>query len=265
MSVAIGERRDGGEYVDVHGVPTWHLHTGNPAGPATVLVHSVFASSASWAAQILDFGDNGLDLYAPERVGHGHTPDSDEPFTMEGTARHLIAYLETVVRRPAHIITWSEAAVAALLVARERPDLVNKLVLVCGYINSDAVDKDEFIGPLIRRDPGIVGLLSELFTAFTPDGRDHFETYLSKCTDLMIPGPDHSPEDFSTVRAPTLVLSADMGGIDIDHTLELSRALPAGRLAVLPGTHYLPVESPEVVNPLVLSFLAAEPPTAWNI
>ena len=265
MSVAIGERRDGGVYVHIGGTPIWHLHTGNPAGPATVLLHSLFASSASWAAQVLDFGDGGLDLYTPERVGHGHSPDTDEPFTLEGTAQLLIDYLETVVRRPAHLVTWSEGAVVALLVARQRPDLVHKLVLACGYINSAAIEPDVFIEPLTRRDPLIIDLLRELFLAFSPDGPEHFDTYLAKGTDLMIPGPAYTAQDFASVQAPTLILAADRGGIVIEHAVELSRTLPHGRLAVVPGTHYLPVESPEVVNPLVLSFLAADPPTAWDL
>ena len=35
-------------------------------------------------------------------------------------------------------------------------------------------------------------------------------------------------------------------------------------MAVIPGTHILPVESPELFNPLVLSFLAADPPSVWE-
>jgi hypothetical protein len=36
----------------------------------------------------------------------------------------------------------------------------------------------------------------------------------------------------------------------------VAAALPQGRLAVLPGTHLLPMESPEVVNALLLWFLS---------
>jgi len=32
-------------------------------------------------------------------------------------------------------------------------------------------------------------------------------------------------------------------------------ALPKARLAVLPGTHTLPIEHPDLVNPLIVSFL----------
>jgi len=50
-----------------------------------------------------------------------------------------------------------------------------------------------------------------------------------------------------------------------EHEHRLAAALPNGRLAVLPGTHALPVENPEVVNALLLWFLAGAAPAAdWS-
>jgi hypothetical protein len=42
-------------------------------------------------------------------------------------------------------------------------------------------------------------------------------------------------------------------------------ALPDGRLAVLPGIHLLPIEAPDVVNPLSVSFLRGGPPTLFSL
>ena len=42
----------------------------------------------------------------------------------------------------------------------------------------------------------------------------------------------------------------------LEHGAAVATALPQGWLAVLPGTHALPVENPEVVNALLLWFLA---------
>jgi hypothetical protein len=45
----------------------------------------------------------------------------------------------------------------------------------------------------------------------------------------------------------------------------VAAALPQGRLAVLPGTHLLPTENPDVVNALLLWFLAgATPAVQWS-
>jgi pimeloyl-ACP methyl ester carboxylesterase len=68
------------------------------------------------------------------------------------------------------------------------------------------------------------------------------------------------------VAAPTLVLQGDRDEVTLEHSAAVAAALPAGRLAVLPGTHALPVENPEVVNALLMWFLAgATPAVDWSV
>jgi hypothetical protein len=52
--------------------------------------------------------------------------------------------------------------------------------------------------------------------------------------------------------------------VTLEHGAAVATALPQGRLAVLPGNHALPVESPRVVNALPVWFLArATPAVDW--
>jgi pimeloyl-ACP methyl ester carboxylesterase len=47
-----------------------------------------------------------------------------------------------------------------------------------------------------------------------------------------------------------------------EHTIELYDAIPDAQLAVIPGaSHLVPLEKADLVNQLVLDFLAAEGPT----
>ena len=66
-------------------------------------------------------------------------------------------------------------------------------------------------------------------------------------------------EELSRVAAPTLVLAADDDVVTIEHAAAMQRALPDAQLAVVPGTsHALPMEKPEIVNRLIVDFLAPE-------
>jgi hypothetical protein len=52
--------------------------------------------------------------------------------------------------------------------------------------------------------------------------------------------------------------------VTLEHGAAVVAALPQGRFAVLPGTHALPVENPEVVNALLVWFFAgAVPAVDW--
>lgn len=68
--------------------------------------------------------------------------------------------------------------------------------------------------------------------------------------------------ELATITAPTLVVQGGHDDVRLEHTAAAVAAMPGARLAVLPGTHTLPLESPDVVNPLVVSFLAGDPPGA---
>lgn len=264
-SVRVGQQVDAGSYVDVAGVPVWHFHGGDPAGPPTVLLHGVFASAATWATQIGDLIDAGLHVYTPERSGHGHSPDTGDPFTLEAMTAQTIAYLDAYVDGPAHLVGWSDGAVVALLVARTRPDLVARMVTVCNYVNFDGSNAEEFFNQLTQGDADTVDFIRDGYEGVSPDGPEHFDTVYDKTLTMLRQEPNLTVEEFADVTAPTLVVAADCGIVHLEHSLALSRTLPHGRLAVLPGTHLLPVEAPELFNPMVVSFLAADPPSTWTL
>lgn len=263
MTVRAGDHVDGGTYLDIGGRPVWHLQIGDPAGPATVLVHGAFASAATWAAQIADFAAAGREVYVPERSGHGHSPDVDEPFTFDAMTDQLIGYLEAALDRPADLVGWSDGATIALLAAARRPDLVNRLVIACNYLNPEGEEAGWFFRALAQNRSETIDYLRNGYVDFTPDGPEHFDVVFAKSAEMLREGPRYSIEDFADLQIPTLVVAADKGVVRLEHSLALARALPHGRLAVLPGTHILPAEAPELFDPLVLSFLAADPPSTW--
>ncbi|MBD0861842.1 alpha/beta hydrolase [Gordonia sp. zg691] len=262
--VHAGDHVDGGEYVDIAGAMIWHFTAGEPHGPPTVLLHGLFASASTWGTQIAGFLEAGQQVFVPERTGHGHSPDVPGDFSCEQVAERTIAYLEQVVGRSANLVGWADGAAIALLVARDRPDLVNRLVFVGGYVNSGGRMDAEFVDRIARRDPLAVDYLRVHYDATSPDGPEHFAVIYDKTIRMLAAEPEYDIAEFAHVDVPTLVVVPDRGIVRLEHALELSRTLPRGRLAVIPGTYILPVESPELFNPLVLSFLAADPPSVWE-
>jgi pimeloyl-ACP methyl ester carboxylesterase len=55
-------------------------------------------------------------------------------------------------------------------------------------------------------------------------------------------------DNLADITAPTLLLQGDRDEVTVEHSLAVVAALPEARLAVLRGTHTLPVEHPELVN-----------------
>jgi pimeloyl-ACP methyl ester carboxylesterase len=127
---------DANGYLDLRGQRVWHATFGIQGEPV-VLLHGGFANADSWMLQAPALKAAGFRVYVPERRGHGRTPDVEGPITYGLMADDTIAYLDTVIGGPAHLVGWSDGAVVALLVAMRRPDLVSRMVLVGQYFHSD--------------------------------------------------------------------------------------------------------------------------------
>lgn len=249
-------------YIYVAGTPVWHEVSG--AGEALVLLHGAFAGASSFAAQTPSLVAAGFRVHVPERRGHAHTPDIEGPLTYSLMADDTIAYLEQEIDGPAHLVGWSDGAVVALLVAQRRPDLVHRMVLIGQYYNSSGkrvgTDLDAFLD-----SPQAITFLREEYDAVSPDGADHFQIVYDKTMHMIRTEPEIDLGTLGAVTAPTLVLQGDRDEVTVEHSLAVVATLPDARLAVLPGTHGLPMESPDLVNSLLLAFLRGGPGgSVWN-
>ena len=243
-------------YLDVNGLRTWHEVRGE--GHPVVLLHGAFAGAASWSAQAPVLAAAGYKVHAPERRGHAHTPDVEGPLTYEVMADDTVAYLEGVVGGRAHLVGWSDGAVVALLVARRRPELVDRLVLIGQYYNSSGKVTGGLDELLRAGGDQVMSFLRAGYDPVSPDGPDHFPVVYAKMLQMVATEPELDLESLAAVGAPTLVLQGDRDEVTLGHGAAVAAALPQGRLAVLPGTHLLPIENPEVVNALLLWFLRGE-------
>jgi len=239
-------------YVEVGGHRTWHEVTGE--GPPVVLLHGGFAGASSFFAQTPVIAQAGYRVHAPERRGHVPTPDIEGPLTYSVMADDTVAYLEAQVSGRASIIGWSDGAVVALLVAQRRPDLVERMVLIGQYYNSAGRAPNDRFWALLA-SPEAVDFLRSEYDSYSPDGPEHFPVVYAKAMEMVRVEPEIDLATLADVHVPTLVLQGDRDLVTLEHAASVVAALPDARLAVLPGTHGLPIESPEAVNPLLLAFL----------
>ncbi|MDN5795636.1 MAG: alpha/beta hydrolase [Intrasporangium sp.] len=239
-------------YLDVAGLRIWHEVTG--AGEPVVLLHGGFAGAASFVAQTPALVEAGFRVHVPERRGHGHTPDVAGPLSYQVMAEDMIDYLDQQVGGPAHLVGWSDGAVVAVLVARRRPDLVARLVLIGQYLNSSGKPPGgDLVASLDSAE--VIAFLRRGYDPVSPDGADHFPVVHAKMMQMLRTEPELELDSLGEITAPTLVLQGDRDEVTVEHSLAIVAALADARLAVLPGTHLLPVERPHLVNALLVSFL----------
>lgn len=239
-----------GQYVRLGGVKTWYEEAG--AGEPLVLLHGGFSDAGALALQRDAFAPH-FHVYLPERRGHGHTPDVPGPLTYQAMADDTIAFLETVVGGPARLVGHSDGANVGLLVAQQRPELVERLVSVSANFHHDGL-----IPGVI--DPDSLGAyLGDHYASLSPDGREHLPVIVAKLARMWREEPTLTLDDLRGIRPRTLVMAGDDDAVKSEHTLALYEALPNAELAVVPGTsHVLLMEKPALCNALMLDFLTRD-------
>ncbi|MGX1127987.1 pimeloyl-ACP methyl ester carboxylesterase [Streptomyces glaucescens] len=244
-----------GDYVETGSVRTWYETEG--AGDPLVLLHGGFCTNETWGAQRPALAAR-YRLFLPERRAHGHTPDVDGPLSYQDMADDTVAFLDSVVDGPAHLVGWSDGGIVALLVALARPDRVRRMVVI-GATFRPAAECWAEPGAIDAMTPGSPELdfFRELYEAVSPDGAGHWPVVARKVTDMWRTQPTLTTGDLARIGVPTLVVVGDDDMMTLEHTSALYRSIPDSELAVVPGaSHLVPLEKPDVVNGLILDHLA---------
>ena len=232
-------------------VDTWYDEHGE--GEALVLLHPGGADSRAWEANLAPLAAR-FHVFTPDRRGHGRTPDVPGPIGMEQMAHDTIAFLEQVVGGPAHLVGCSDGSVVGLLVAWLRPDLVRRLVFVCGVFHHEG-----WLPGSIKLDEPTSAFLGAWYAEVSPDGGEHWPVVEEKLYRAHLNEPALTTSDLARVPNPTLVMLGDRDEVRIEHAVELYRSLPDAELAIVPGTsHGLLVEKRELCNTMIVDFLRGD-------
>ncbi len=234
----------------------WHEIQGD--GRPVVLLHGAFSGASSWGGQVPALVEAGWKVFSPERHGHGHSPDVMDEFHYADMAEETIAYLDEVVGGPAEIVGWSDGAVVGVLVALRRPDLVRHLVLIGQYYNSSGRAVGGILDALDTADDELMGFFAAEYASESPDGADHFQVVFDKTMAMINSEPEIDLGDLAAITAPTLVMQGDRDEVTLEHSRDVAAAIPGARLAVIPGTHLIPIEAPQAVNAVIVQFLSEE-------
>ena len=240
-------------YVQLDAVKTWYDERGE--GGPLVLLHGGLVDARFFEPNLPALAAH-FHVYTPERRGHGHTPDVEGPITYQMMTDDTVAFLETVVGQAADLVGHSDGAFVAMQVAIQRPELVQRLVMISG-----GFDKSGEAMPEQDLDVNAVtGFLGKAYGEVSPDGEEHFPVVARKIADMARVEPHLDVAELAKVTCRSLAMFSDDDLVTPQHMIDMYAALPNAELAIVPGTsHFLMQEKPDLVNKIVVDFLTREP------
>ncbi len=215
-----------------------------------------------------------------DQRGHGHSPDGPWQLSYQLMADDTAAIIRKLKVGPVDVVGHSDGANIALLLARDHPELVRRVVISGANLRGwspQVLEARKRMAPseIEEKVRSLAASLPPYFRsdygAVSPDGADHWMTLLTKCFWLWGEPIVIDPADLKKIAAPVLVVAGDHDFTSIEETTEIFRGLPHGQLFVVPGTGHGTFQTrPALVNLAVGEFLerpdaeapAHQPPVA---
>lgn len=238
------------------------------SGPPLLLLHGGLQFFASdFAAERVVFAASRTVIGIDQR-GHGHSPDDARPFSYQAMADDTAAVIRQLRLGPVDIVGESDGGDVGLLLAREHPELVRRLVVTGANLRAgpppdEAARRSAWSDSQIAERTKI--LETQLpprfrtdYEAASPDGAGHWQTLLIKSYRLWMTPVVLEPASLKDIGIPVLVIAGDHDFTSIEETTEIFRGLPKGQLLIVPAAgHGTFRDRPALMDLAVREFLDA--------
>ena len=225
-------------------------------GPDLVMLHGGGGEIDDLAA-LRELLAPGHRVISPDQRGHGRSPGGPE-ISYAAQARETAEALDELGVRAADVVGWSDGGIVGLLLARDRPDLVGRLVAISANAALDAdppalTDRArDYLATLKPEDlemPASRDLL--------PNAAVEWPATARQIVAMWRAGPVLPLADLGRIKAPVLYVAADRDIVPGAHTLAMFEWTQGAQLSVLENAnHRLPQQRAADVAAIVRRFLA---------
>ncbi len=212
-------------YYEIHG-----------SGKPLVLLHGGGSTIQSTYGRVLPELAKSHLVIAVELQAHGHTLDIDRPLSFEQDADDVAALIRKLQIKKADFMGFSNGGTTCIQIAIRHPEIVNKLVLASTTYKREGMQPGFFDGFKHASLDNMPAQLKEAYLLANPDPTD-LQTMFEKDVARMVHFRDISDADIKAIQAAALVINGDAEVVLAQHAFNLSRMLPHGQLAILPGGH----------------------------
>lgn len=183
-------------------------------------------------------------VITPDTRGHGDSPRGEAPFTLDQFADDLKDFLDGLGIQKCHLLGFSDGGNIALIFALKYPQYIEKMIVDGANLDPSGLNNGDRI-----KDKMNWTILKAI------KGSDPVKNAKWEMLDLMVTQPQIDSMSLRSLRMPTLVIAGDKDVIKEAHTRSIAAPIPNGRLAILPGDHYVAQKNWKKFNDVVLEFL----------
>ena len=219
-------------------------------GEPLVILHGGLSHSEKTKNYLLPAVKRNFKVFAYDRTGHGRTANQKGSFHFNFQTKELIAFLEDVVKEPAHLIGISDGANIAFMAAIARPELIRSVVSIGGNTTASQI-RMKFGKPEVSAES------QAEHDRISPDHPSELIKKVATAFKVWKSEPSIAITKLAKIKCPVLVLAGDDDVISAKESEKIFQAITNARLAIVPGSsHAVIKEKTELVQALLKDFYA---------
>ena len=249
-----------GAYASVNGIDLYYeLHGADRPGTPLILLHGGLQTFHLTFDALLPTLAAERPVIGVELQGHGHTADSDRPFSIQQCAADVVALLDHLGHEQVDLFGFSLGGLTATEVAATHPERVGRVVLASSHFRPDGyypeIADPAADSPRLPTEADFAAM-KKAYDEVAPDPEQFFP-FAMKIQPAVHGFVPWTPEQLAKIAMPVLIIVGDTDFIRLEHAVEMKETLANARLAILPDTKHVEViERTDQVLPMVLPFLA---------
>ena len=221
-------------------------YTEHGEGPVLILLHGNSESKKLFRKYQTEYFKD-FHTFALDSRGHGESVSNDLAYSIPQYARDVAEFCRKQGLAGAHVLGFSDGANIVLALAKEAPDLFDRMIAVSpNYLAEGTVDK--WLTTFRR--------MRAFFAFMTRIGIDMRKPMLR--FDLMLTDIGLSRGDLEAIRKPLLILYADKDMIKEEHILDIHARVRDSKLVKIPGCTHLSILQKSAAIRKMHSYLAGE-------
>jgi pimeloyl-ACP methyl ester carboxylesterase len=242
-----------GKYLTIKGTKIYYEEYGK--GTPLLLIHGGFGSIADYENIIPKLSEK-YRVIAADAPGLGRSEYPNGKLSYKLFAEYQSELIDKLKLDSLYVLGWSDGAVTGLILTKNRPDKVKKLIIsganykanalkdmseVKNWGNPDWIEKNwpRWVQNYVQKSPS-----------------KDWKRYVTEINKIWFEEQYFPKSDLENIKVPTLIMYGDNDMYTIEHGLEIRNAIKNSQFCVIPNcSHDVFIEKPALINQISIDFL----------
>jgi pimeloyl-ACP methyl ester carboxylesterase len=242
-----------GKYLTIKGSKIYYEEYGK--GTPLLLLHGGYGSISDFEKVISTFAKK-YRVIIVDAPGHGRSEYPESPLSYKLMAEYNSEIIDKLKLDSLSVIGWSDGAITGLILARNRPDKVKKLIIVGANYKIEGFKNIEEVKNWTNTDwiekywPHWIKNYQKLSPS------KDWKRYVTEIKQVWLEEQYFPKSDLEAIKTPTLVVYGDNDMFTFEHVIEIHNTIKGSQLCIIPNcSHDVFGEKPEIISKISIDFL----------